>query len=415
MQGFTFTRKQSASNKTPRQINRNLVFNLVRMRQPISRAELARVSGLQRSTVSLIVEDLIAGRWISEGSTGRLPRGRRPTFLQVNDRRAVIAVDIHPGQTTVAVADLAGRIVAQSIVSAAGGKKLSAVGKKLAGDSTKRAADGKKRADEGKEEMAAIVNVIRKMIADHKDRSFDGIGISIPGRADEQQQRLVFAPNLNWRVTDIKAKIARATGLRVEMDNVANACVLSEVWFGDTDGSHDLVVVNVSEGIGTGIFVNGKLLRGEGGMAGEFGHVELETDGPLCACGKRGCWETLASNRAALRYYHELGGKAVRTGELSFDGLLKLAQGGDRKAAQALEQMSCYLGRGMRMIASALAPHEIIVVGDITMAWHVFGPMVDAEFRKNSLSRGPVLRPAYEANVARLRSAVAQVWHERPI
>src|ERR1700733_10447158 len=86
---FSFTRKQIASNKTPRQINRNLVFNLVRMRQPISRADLARVSGLQRSTVSLIVEDLIAGRWISEGSTGRLPRGRRPTFLQVNDRRAV--------------------------------------------------------------------------------------------------------------------------------------------------------------------------------------------------------------------------------------------------------------------------------------------------------------------------------------
>jgi len=223
MQGFTFTRKQSASNKTPRQINRNLVFNLVRMRQPISRADLARVSGLQRSTVSLIVEDLIAGRWISEGSTGRLPRGRRPTFLQVNDRRAVIAVDIHPGQTTVAVADLAGRIVAQSVV----------------------AAPGSKRGSDGKEAVTAIVSVIRKMIAAHKDRSFDGIGISIPGRADERQQRLVFAPNLNWRITDIKAKIARATGLRVEMDNVANACVLSEVWFGDTDGSHDLVVVNV--------------------------------------------------------------------------------------------------------------------------------------------------------------------------
>jgi predicted NBD/HSP70 family sugar kinase len=396
MQGFTFTRKQSASNKTPRQINRNLVFNLVRMRQPISRADLARVSGLQRSTVSLIVEDLIAGRWISEGSTGRLPRGRRPTFLQVNDLRAVIAVDVHPGQTTVAVADLAGRIVAQSIVSAPAGSKGG-------GD--------------GKEAVTAIVGVIRKMIAGHKDRSFDGIGISIPGRADERQQRLVFAPNLNWRVTDIKAKIARATGLRVEMDNVANACVLSEVWFGDTDGSHDLVVVNVSEGIGTGIFANGKLLRGEGGMAGEFGHVELEADGPLCACGKRGCWETVASNRAALRYYNDsIGSKAAaRTTELSFDGLLKLAQSGDRKAMQALEKMSRYLGRGMRMIASALAPHEIIVVGDITASWHIFGPVVDAEFRKNSLSRGPVLRPAFEANVARLRSAVALVWHERPI
>src|SRR5437879_1379730 len=95
-QSFTFTRKQSASNKTPRQINRNLVFNLIRTRQPISRADLARVSGLQRSTVSLIVEDLIKERWILEGSTGRLPRGRRPTFLELNHQRTVIALDIHP-------------------------------------------------------------------------------------------------------------------------------------------------------------------------------------------------------------------------------------------------------------------------------------------------------------------------------
>ena len=115
-QTFSFTRKQSASNKTPRQINRNLVFNLIRTRQPISRADLARVSGLQRSTISLIVEDLIEDKWILEGSTGRLPRGRRPTFLELNHQRAVIAVDIHPSQTTVAVTDLGGRIVAQNVV-----------------------------------------------------------------------------------------------------------------------------------------------------------------------------------------------------------------------------------------------------------------------------------------------------------
>src|SRR6201997_2462659 len=114
---FSFTQRQSASNKTPRQINRNLVFNLIRTRQPISRADLARVSGLQRSTISLIVEDLIRERWVLEGSTGRLPRGRRPTFLELNHQRAVIALDIHPSQTTVAVTDLGGRIVAQNVVS----------------------------------------------------------------------------------------------------------------------------------------------------------------------------------------------------------------------------------------------------------------------------------------------------------
>src|SRR6202789_3900327 len=106
---FTFTRKQSASNKTPRQINRNLVFNLIRTKQPISRADLARISGLQRSTISLIVEDLIEGHWVLEGPTGRLPRGRRPTFLRLNDDRVIIGVDIRPLQITVALADVNGK------------------------------------------------------------------------------------------------------------------------------------------------------------------------------------------------------------------------------------------------------------------------------------------------------------------
>src|SRR3989442_3392707 len=109
-------RIQAASSEVVRDINRRIVLNLIRTRQPISRADLARVSGLQRSTISLIVEDLIRDKWILEGSTGRLPRGRRPTFLELNHQRAVIALDIHPSQTTVAVTDLGGRIVAQNIV-----------------------------------------------------------------------------------------------------------------------------------------------------------------------------------------------------------------------------------------------------------------------------------------------------------
>ena len=102
---FSFTNRFSASNKVPRQINRNLIFNQIRIKQPISRADLARASGLQRSTVSLIVEELIAERWIVEGSMGRLPRGRRPTFLLLNDKRGVLALDIHPSQTTLAEAE----------------------------------------------------------------------------------------------------------------------------------------------------------------------------------------------------------------------------------------------------------------------------------------------------------------------
>ena len=382
---FTFTQRQSASNKTPRQINRNLVFNLIRTRQPISRADLARVSGLQRSTVSLIVEDLIRDKWILEGSIGRLPRGRRPTFLELNHHRAVVAVDIHPSQTTVAVTDLGGRIVAQNLVL-------------LPAEPSKA--------------IPAIIAGVRKLITANADKTFVGIGISLPGRTDLGLQKLIFAPNLNWPVLSIKPRIERATGLRVEMDNAANACALSEVWFGDSDGNHDLVVVNVSEGIGSGIFANGRLLRGENGMAGEFGHIQIDSNGPLCGCGNRGCWETVASNRAALRYFQEAGGS---TSVQTMEALIKLAQTGEAHAVQALETMSVYLGRGLRMIASALAPREIIVVGDITSAWYRFGPVVEAEFKINSLSKGPRLRPSLDGNTARLRSAVALVMNEGSI
>jgi predicted NBD/HSP70 family sugar kinase len=378
MRQYFPTERQSATNRTPRQINRNLILNLVRKQQPISRADLARVSGLQRSTVSLIVEDLIADRLIVEGPTGRLPRGRRPTFLQLNSQRAVLALDIHPEQVTLAVSDLGGKILAQKLIDI----------------------------PESSRSVSAIVTAIKRMIAEHRQKSFDGIGVCLPGRTDPVLEHAIFAPNLHFPIRDIRRRIAQATGLRVEMDNVANACALAEVWFGESDGMHDLVVVNVSEGIGTGILANGRLLRGDNGMAGEFGHVQLEPGGPLCGCGNHGCWETLASNRAALRHYASAGGSSD---EISFGTLLSLAHAGDPAAIAALERMSVNLGRGLRMIAAALAPKEIVIVGDLTTAWYRFGPMIEEEMRRNSLNTSAVLRPAYDGNSARLRSAVALV------
>jgi predicted NBD/HSP70 family sugar kinase len=378
---FTFTGHQSASNKMPREINRNLVFNLIRIHQPLSRADLARISGLQRSTISLIVETLLRERWISEGSTVRLPRGRSPTALHLNNRRAVVALDIQPSQITIATIDLGGTIIAQDkvILPADPGKVIS-----------------------------TVIREVKKMLANNS-RSFDGIGISVPGRPEPSPEHPVFTPRIMWPVLKLKTKLERATGLRVKMDNVANACVLSEVWFGESDGIQDLVVVNVSEGIGTGIFVNGRILRGKDGMAGEFGHVQIESDGPLCACGGTGCWESFASNRAGLRYYQEITGKPTLA---SFEALVRLAQNGDAFAIQSIEKMCVSLGRGLRMIAAALAPAEIVVVGEITNAWYLFGPKIEAEMKHNSLPSPPRLRPSVEASTARLRSAVALIMNE---
>ncbi len=113
MRSLNFTNTQVASSETARDINRSVVLNLIRRRQPISRADLARVYGLQRSTVSLITEQLIREEWVVMGPVGRLPRGRRPTFLRLNDRRAILVADLRPIQTTVPVADASGRFISQ--------------------------------------------------------------------------------------------------------------------------------------------------------------------------------------------------------------------------------------------------------------------------------------------------------------
>jgi transcriptional regulator of PTS gene len=367
-------RVQVASSEGVRDINRRVVLNLIRTRQPISRADLARVSGLQRSTISLIVEDLIEGHWVLEGATGRLPRGRRPTFLRLNDDRVIIGVDIRPLQITVALADVNGKFTSQEVMPTAADPKT--------------AIDG-------------VIERIQRFLRASGSKKIEGIGISLPGRVEPGSGRLVFAPNLKWTDFDIAEAVQKATGFDVEMENAANACVLAAVWF-DHFESRNLVVVTVSEGIGAGILVNGRLARGFSGMAGEFGHVPLDPDGPLCSCGSRGCWEVFASNRAALRYYSE-------STTLKFQDLLSLADQGDPRAAKALETMAHFLGRGMRMIVAGLDPEQILIVGDLTRSWHRFGPIIQAEVQGLPGSAAPKLIPVHEDGMARLRGTVALV------
>jgi len=371
---------QGASNKTPRRINSNLVINTVRRRQPISRVDLARVSGLQPSTVSLIVEELIRNDWLEEGDVVRGARGRRPRLLTMSSGKCVIAVDIHPRQTTLAITELSGRIAWQSILSLP---------------------------PDPKKALNRLTAAIQDAVNSHAGRTIEGIGICLPGRTDANAKELIFAPNLRWPVVSLRSKIERATGLPVKMDNVANACALSEVWFSESDRVRDLVVVEVSEGLGTGIFVNGAIVRGERGMAGEFGHIQMAEDGVPCNCGNRGCWETLASNQAAVRYFEE---SARTKKDVGFSTILKLALAHDPCALAALTQMAECLGRGMRMIAAALAPAEIVVVGEITAAWHEIGAIAEAQLRMHPLGRAVRLRPAYDGASARLRSAVALVF-----
>lgn len=375
---------QLASSETARHINRDIVLELIRTSQPISRADLARRSGLQRSTVSQIVEQLIREKWVREGSVATAPRGRRPTLIGLNEDVVAIAVDIHPRQAIVAVVDLNGRLLSRSLVPMTSDPEAS---------------------------TRLIVECMQRMHRAIPRKSTEGIGISLPGRVDSATQRMTFAPNLRWPDFDLKKVIEAKMGLPVKMENAATASLLAELTFARIDGTRDAVLVTISEGVGTGVFANGQLITGSHGMAGEFGHIIVDPSGPRCACGQNGCWETFASCSAALRYFQELQPKARA---ITFQEILTLAEEGNLAAAQALEKQATWIGRGLRMIIAALSPSTILITGEVSPAWHRFGPVIEKEAAALMLAGSPpVIRPGHEGEVARLRGAAALVFQRR--
>jgi len=377
---------ESASSETARHINREIVLQLIHSRQPISRADLARLSGLQRSTVSQIIEQLIEERWIREGAVAQLPRGRRPTMLVLNDDLVVLAADIHPRQVTVAMVDLNGRLLSRSTLP-------------LGSDPAKA--------------VAGMIDCMKRIRDSYPKKSLEGIGISVPGRVDKESHCLIFAPNLKWPKYDIKHAIEHGMGLPTEMENAAIACLMSELWFGRMDGVRDAVLITVSEGIGAGILSNGQLVTGQRGMAGEFGHVSIDPSGPRCACKQSGCWEVFGSCNAALRYYSESEPKAKR---LTFHELLNLAEEGNAHALNALAKQAAYIGKGLRMVTAALSPEIVLIAGDITSAWGRFAPVILAEMGKQTLTgKTPRLLPTHEGDVARLRGAAALLLQRHSI
>jgi predicted NBD/HSP70 family sugar kinase len=383
---------QVATSETVRDINSRIMLNLVRKHQPVSRADLMRYSGLQRSTVSAITGQLIAGRWLKEGAVGHLPRGRKPTFLHLNTERCgVVGVDIQPTTTTLAVAGMDSQFLAQEFMPTA---------------------------KDPVEFISRLTRRITDLMQAHPRHSYEGVGISLPGRIDASGQQLIFAPTLGWSGLDLKTQLERNLGLSVELENAANACALVESWSGrHMDGVRNLVVVTVSDDIGVGMILDGQLVRGANGMAGEFGHVPQMPGGPRCRCGNTGCWEVLASNAAAVRYYSESFahmGKVVSKSKMSglvFGDILRLADRNDVLAREALNQMVYHLGEGIAMLVTGLAPDILLVVGEVTRAWAKVGPIVAEAVKRRSCFTHATTRilPTDPEAKPRLRGAMALV------
>lgn len=377
---------QIATARTARDINRRIILNLIRKLQPVTRADLARHTRLQRSTVSAITEQLIAERWVTTGALGDLPRGRKPTFLHLNgDRAAILGVDIRPTETAMAVADLSMKFLSQETM---------------------------RTNDDPGEFIQELCKRISHTIKSYPRVAFEGIGVALPGRVELASGKLVFAPNLAWKSVDLKTPLQEATGLSVQLENAANACALAEFCSGrHSEAVRNVLAVTVSEGIGVGMVLNGQLVRGSTGLAGEFGHVTLVEDGPLCRCGNRGCWEAFASNTAAVRYYRDTADSPATV--RSFKDLLHQAEKGDLPARAAIERMAHHLGAGIAMLITGFAPDVVVVCGEIAQAWDRVGEVI-AELLAQRLPTPSSTRivPADVVTQPRLRGVIAMMLQE---
>jgi predicted NBD/HSP70 family sugar kinase len=375
---------QFASSEKTRDINRDMVLELIRFRQPLSRMELARFSGLQPSTISMIVEQLIGEGCVREGATVRRPRGLPSTMIEVNDRLVTFAIDIRPRRAIIAVIDLAGRFLSRETVM------------------TVSDAEGS---------LKRIIECLRMLRDRHSDMSFEGIGVSVPGRVHPETQRFLLTPNMHWKDFDVGAALQKALNLQVEMDNDANACLLAESWYGRLVGVRSAVLVAVSEGIGTGILASGQMHSGFNGLAGEFGHIPIDPTGPVCGCGRRGCWEMFGSSSAALRFYHEANPKHA---PISIYSLLSRVEENDPAAIKAVMRQAVALGKGLGLITAALSPELILITGEITSSWQRFGPIIQEQLESAVLAGPPPrLAIAGGGDFSRLLGAAAVLLQRR--
>jgi predicted NBD/HSP70 family sugar kinase len=384
-----------ATRATPREVNRQILLNLVREHEPISRADLARRMEIAPGMVTSMVVELLAEGALYEGATIDAPRGRRPQMLFVRTRgRLAISIDVRFRRTFVMLGDFSGSAIALEAFDTI---------------------------DDPAAFVAEIKSRVARLLEHHSDAGHcEGVGVVVPGMVDSVSGRVLNAPHLGWRNVDLGAALASATGMTTFVENAPIACALAQMWLGKRDGTEltDFVYVNVSDGVGTGVVVNGQVLRGRRNTAGEFGHVPLNPDGPDCYCGGRGCLEAYVSDLATVvRYLGKefspgTARKYVQASGLTIADVIARARGGDKKAVGALEETARYLGVGLSVIVNTLSPSLICVGGEIAEAWGMLEPIIRKTIAARALTDNAAITPVIPemaTSEARLRGATVLV------
>jgi predicted NBD/HSP70 family sugar kinase len=336
-----------------RDSNRSRVIDALRRRGSASRSDLARLTGLSRTTVTTLVADLHdRGLIVEESSdcaraeTGS--RGRRPTFLRLAPSAgAALGIDFGHRRIRVAVADLASTVLAEQTieldVDSAGGAAMAA-------------------ASELTDAVLAEAGIERSAVI--------GAGVGIPGPIDRATGAVASSAILpGWSGVSAGRELERLLGMPVRVDNDANLGALGEVTYGAGQGLSDVIYVRLTSGIGSGLILGGRLHHGANGFAGELGHVQVRPEGVVCRCGNRGCLETVAAECALLALLRPAHGPG-----LTRQGMLELVASGDLGARRVFNDAGRALGRVLADLCNHLNPAAILVGGELSVA---VGPLLD--------------------------------------
>ena len=358
---------QIARPNTIRDINKQIVLTYIRDRAPISRAEIARETALQRSTVSSIVQTLVEESFVEEIGAGESSGGRKPTMLKLRtDEPVAIGVDITPTVVNIATADLAGQIIHLETFPTA--------------------------ADRAQNFQKIVKRIF--LIKTYLKNPDVKIGVSVPGVVDQASGLVTYVPFFHWKNWQLKQELNEATGLPVTVDNDANAVALADLWFGmpEVHNIKNFASLLVAEGIGTGIIFDGQIYRGNKGAAGEFGHMiiggtDRENNNVVCSCGNTHCWESFASNRATVRRFAALTENGNRLDDVN--RIFSLARQGDAVALKVVNETAYYLGLGIVNLLVGLSPELVIVSGKITLVWSLIEKTLLKTIEKNIKQKLP--------------------------
>ncbi|MBZ4664026.1 MAG: family transcriptional regulator [Caloramator sp.] len=320
-----------------KKINTGLIIDVIRLKGPISRAEIAKILNLTPATVTNITAELLNKNIIVESDLGQSTGGRKPILLKINaDSYYILSVHIGSTRIRTAVLNMESKIIGKISV-------------KTTPKTTYE------------EALNIIKEGIERLVNENEinKEKLLGIGIAAHGIVDAEKGKIVYSPNYGWKNKNIRTDIEKIFDVPAFLDRDVRAMALSESWYGAGKYVDQFISVKIGYGVGISLINNKQQMRGYTDGFGEFGHTKVCFNGPLCSCGNRGCIETFSSEKAVERYAAELGL------EKDCMAIHELSLMGDERAISAINRASEYLGLAVANLINTFNPQLIVLGGDL--------------------------------------------------